>query len=104
MKRSKLVFREKQFRIVIRRKRLHALNFDFLGYNPLPKADTVAEKLVRQRTSLGLSQKESAERLGVDPSTLAQWEQGKRVPQGAFMGRVQRFLQNPDPAGERRAG
>ena len=52
----------------------------FLGYDPLPQANTVAEKLVRQRTSLGLSQKESAERLGVDPGTLAKWERGERGP------------------------
>jgi transcriptional regulator with XRE-family HTH domain len=44
---------------------------DFPGYDPLPQATTLAEQLVRQRTSLGLSQKESAERLGVDPGTLA---------------------------------
>jgi site-specific DNA recombinase len=56
----------------------------FLGYNPLPAAHTFSEQLVRQRTSLGLSQTESAERLGVDPSTLAKWEQGKREPQGAI--------------------
>ena len=49
----------------------------FLGYNPLPAESTLAEQLVRQRASLGLSQKDSAERLGVDPSTLAKWEQGK---------------------------
>ena len=37
----------------------------FLGYNPLPAANTLAEQLVRQRTSPGLSQKESAGRLGI---------------------------------------
>jgi transcriptional regulator with XRE-family HTH domain len=65
---------------------------DFLGYDPLPPAKTVAEKLVRQRTSLGLSQKESAERLGVDSSTLAKWERGEREPAGAFAERAKRFL------------
>ena len=65
---------------------------DFLGYDPLPPAKTVAEKLVRQRTSLGLSQKESAQRLGVDPSTLARWERGEREPAGEFLVRVDHFL------------
>ena len=65
---------------------------DFLGYDPLPQANTVSEQLVRQRTSLGLSQKESAERLGVDPSTLAKWERGEREPAGAFLARVDHFL------------
>ena len=64
----------------------------FLGYDPLPQANTVAEQLVRQRTSLGLSQKESAERLGVDPGTLARWERGEREPAGAFAERAERFL------------
>jgi site-specific DNA recombinase len=67
-----------------------------LGYNPLPVANTLAERLVRQRTSLGLSQKQSAERLGVDPSTLARWERGEREPTGAFAERVQRYVKAPE--------
>ena len=43
----------------------------FLGHNPLPPANGWGERLVRHRTSLGLSQKKSARRLRVDPSTLA---------------------------------
>ena len=78
----------------------------FLGYDPLPQANTVAEKLVRQRTSLGLSQKESAERLGVDPSTLAKWERGEREPTGVFVARVKRFLgdEGTQRLASRRAG
>jgi len=64
----------------------------FLGYNPLPAADTLAEQLMRQRTSLGLTQKETAQQLGVDPSTLALWEGGEREPTGAFLARANRFL------------
>src|SRR4051794_10257641 len=64
----------------------------FLGYNPLPAASTLAEELVRQRTGLGLSQKESAGRIGVDSGTLAKWERGEREPTGAFLGRVNQFL------------
>ena len=77
---------------------------DFLGYDPLPTANTLAEQLVRKRTSLGLSQKESAERLGVDPGTLAKWEQGKREPQGVFLERVKRFLQRANETVVLRAG
>ena len=77
---------------------------DFLGYDPLPTAKTLGEQLVRQRTSLGLSQKQSAECLGVDPSTLAKWEQAKREPQGAFLERVKRFLQRANDAVVLRAG
>ncbi|MBZ5626521.1 MAG: helix-turn-helix domain-containing protein [Acidobacteriia bacterium] len=77
---------------------------DFLGYDPLPQAVTLAERLVRQRMSLGLSQKESAGRIGVDAGTLAKWGQKKREPQGAFLVRVKRFLQDGEVSGARRAG
>ena len=52
----------------------------FLGYNPLPTASDWGERLVRHRTAMGLSQKEAALDLGVDPSTLAKWERGERGP------------------------
>lgn len=64
----------------------------FLGYSPLPEANGWAARLVRHRTALGLSQKEAAGRLEVDSGTLARWERGEREPQGAFLGRVNRFL------------
>ena len=64
----------------------------FLGYNPLPEANGWGAQLVRQRTTLGLSQEESAKRLGADPSTLARWERGEREPTGELLSRVKRFL------------
>jgi transcriptional regulator with XRE-family HTH domain len=42
----------------------------------------------------------AAERIGVDPSTLAKWERGEREPAGVFLGRVKRFL---DDDAERRS-
>jgi site-specific DNA recombinase len=65
---------------------------EFLGYNPLPPANTLAERLVRGRMSVGLSQEEAAHRMGVDPSTLAKWERSEREPAGDFAARVMRFL------------
>jgi DNA-binding transcriptional regulator YiaG len=64
----------------------------FLGYNPLPPSDAWSDRLVQCRTALGLSQKESAQRIGVDPCTLARWERGERDPTGAFAARALRFL------------
>jgi transcriptional regulator with XRE-family HTH domain len=64
----------------------------FLGYNPLPPGLTWAQRLVNGRTSLGLSQKESAKHIGVDPATLARWERGEREPTGAFAVRATQFL------------
>lgn len=69
----------------------------FLGYNPLPAADTWAERLVQGRTALGLSQKEAARRMEVDPSTLAKWEQGKTEPAGPSINRATGFLADQDP-------
>jgi DNA-binding transcriptional regulator YiaG len=48
----------------------------FLGYNPLSEGKGLGSRLVKHRTSLGMSQGEAAKRLGVDPSTLARWERG----------------------------
>ena len=47
---------------------------------------------MRRRTSLGMSQKEAAGEVGVDPATLARWERGEREPAGAMLDRVTLFL------------
>jgi transcriptional regulator with XRE-family HTH domain len=65
---------------------------EFLGYDPLPAPTTVGERIVRRRTALGMSQKDAARTLGVDPSTLARWERGERDPAGAFADAVNRFI------------
>lgn len=46
---------------------------DFVGYNPLPAAKTWAERLVRHRVSLGITQGDAARRIGVDQATQAKW-------------------------------
>lgn len=69
---------------------------EFLGYNPLPPATNMVERLVRHRTSLGLSQAVSAQRMGVDPATLARWERGERQPTGKFLVNANRFLASKD--------
>jgi transcriptional regulator with XRE-family HTH domain len=68
----------------------------FLGYNPLPPPDGWAERLVRCRTILGLTQNESASRIGVDQCTLARWERGEREPTGAFEARALTFVGEVD--------
>ena len=65
---------------------------EFLGYNPLPEAEGIGGRLVRCRTSLGMSHKETSKRLRVDPSTLARWERGEREPVRALRRRVEEFL------------
>lgn len=61
----------------------------FLGYDPRPEPVTIGERLVWQREGFGLSQKEMASQLRVDPSTLAKWERGERSPAGLFRKRVE---------------
>jgi transcriptional regulator with XRE-family HTH domain len=68
-----------------------------LGSEPL-EANGRSDRLVRYASSLGLSQKETAERLGIDPGTLARWERGERKPTGALLGRVKRFLCDEEAA------
>ena len=72
----------------------------FLGYNPLPlpSSDGWGARLVSCRTALGISQKELAGQLAVDPSTLAKWERGERKPVGVFLARVTRFLNTAEGA------
>ena len=57
----------------------------FLGYNALPVGGTIAEHLVAHRKSHGLTQREFARELGVDPTTLAKWERGEREPRGQYI-------------------
>jgi len=70
---------------------------EFLGYDPLPPAETMAERLIRYRWLRGWTQSKMANSLGLDPSTLARWERGERKPTGAFLSRVKRVLQGGRP-------
>ena len=83
---------------------VHTRDNRVAGYNPLPEAKTLAEQLVRRRTTLGMSQKEAAEEMGVDPATLARWERGEREPTGEMLDGVGRFLDGSKRAVVRRAG
>jgi site-specific DNA recombinase len=70
----------------------------FLGYNPLPSPDGWAQRLVQCRKALGLSQKQSAQQMGVDGSTLARWERGEREPTGAYAVRAEQFVTDAEAA------
>ena len=64
----------------------------FLGYNPLPAGSSIAERIVVHRKSCGLTQKEFAGQVDVDPSTLAKWERGEREPRGRYADAVSERL------------
>ncbi|MCX5885487.1 MAG: helix-turn-helix transcriptional regulator [Proteobacteria bacterium] len=66
----------------------------FLGYNP---ADTIVkktlgEKIKSYRWSLGLTQKELAKRLGIDPTTLGKWERCESKPSKELLEKLNNFL------------
>jgi DNA-binding transcriptional regulator YiaG len=64
----------------------------FLGHNPLPEADDLIGKFKRLRTSLGLTQEQLAQMLGIDESTIAGWERGDNQPVGAYRQLVEDFI------------
>jgi transcriptional regulator with XRE-family HTH domain len=70
----------------------------FLGYDLRPQVDTLAERLKKHRTGLGLSRVSAARQIGVDPSTLARWEMCCGQPVGKYLAKVYSFLgEDPRP-------
>jgi transcriptional regulator with XRE-family HTH domain len=65
---------------------------EFLGYNPLITGETFGERLRLQRVTLGLTQKEVAQKMGIDPSTLASWERGEHRPILRLLDSVKAFV------------
>ena len=68
----------------------------FLDYNPLSEPDDLPAGLIWARSSRGLSRESCARMLGVDPSTLARWETGRRKPAGRHLDAVKTLLKT-DP-------
>jgi DNA-binding transcriptional regulator YiaG len=65
----------------------------FLGYNPVPAANSLPEPLAAARRALGLSQRKMAGKPGVDPATLMGWEAGRHQPTGKSVELIGRVLQ-----------
>lgn len=65
---------------------------DFLGAYHEPRPDSLPRRLVAARRAMGLSQREAARRMGVDPSTLARWERGERLPSDGYGGEITKVL------------
>lgn len=64
----------------------------FLGYNPFPAADTFPERLATARRTQGMAQKQLATALGVDPTTVRDWENGRHRPTRKKMVLIAPFL------------
>jgi transcriptional regulator with XRE-family HTH domain len=67
----------------------------WLGYDPLPEARSVGQALVRHRQVRGLSQRQLADILRVDPSTLGRWERDERTPVDKHLACVEDLLRDP---------
>jgi len=65
----------------------------FLGYIPHDTlSGTLGKRIVAYRRVMGITQKELARRLGVDPSTLRRWETGTGQPSQKHRKRLEDFL------------
>ena len=73
----------------------------FLDYDPLPTAEDFGERLKAIRRRLGMSQKELAKRLGADPSTIGDWEEGKHPPSKSSRERIESSLSKLDSQSSR---
>jgi transcriptional regulator with XRE-family HTH domain len=56
------------------------------------QAKTLGEKIIHYRRLLGLTQKELANRLSIDPTTLARWERNESRPLKRHLKRLAAFL------------
>ncbi len=65
----------------------------FLGYDPEPQSKgTIAEMLKAKRRDRGISQKDAAQSIGVDPCTWSRWENGGTIMCLDHRGLVASFL------------
>ena len=62
--------------------------FEFLGYEISEVSTSLAEQLLAYRKCHGLTQRDMAKLLRIDPATLGHYERGDRVPAGAILGRM----------------
>ena len=65
---------------------------DFLGFAPYKPEPSFAEWLKILRFAKGLSQKELAQTLGMDESTINGWERGRHRPTHQFLQRIRSFF------------
>ena len=64
----------------------------FLGYDPLPAPQDLAERLGEARRARGWSIRAAAAKLGVDPTTFSGWERGKPLRQERHAALIEDFL------------
>jgi transcriptional regulator with XRE-family HTH domain len=64
----------------------------FLGYDPTETGSALGERLRAARRRLGISHADLARRLGVDPTTVLDWEIGRHRPSRRYRQSIDEFL------------
>jgi transcriptional regulator with XRE-family HTH domain len=65
---------------------------DFLGYCPYQQAVTLGDQLRLHRTHRGLSHRDLARELCVDPGSISRWETEDRQPRKRLLRRLKQFF------------
>ena len=65
---------------------------DFLGYAPFTPKPSLSEWLKMVRSATGLSQKALARALGMEESTINDWERARHRPAAESLGRIRDLL------------
>ena len=64
----------------------------FLEYDPFPNGQTLGDRLRATRRTRGLSHDALARELGVDPSTVLNWERGRHTPPVEYWPRLLKLV------------
>jgi transcriptional regulator with XRE-family HTH domain len=64
----------------------------FLGYDPDPEPTSLGERMLAARRRLGITQRQLARRLAVDPTSVMRWERQGKTPTRALRERIEAFL------------
>jgi DNA-binding XRE family transcriptional regulator len=70
----------------------------FLGFDWRDSSDSFGVQIRMTRTRRGLSIREAASELGIDPTTLRRWEVGDGLPSAALRGPIETWLAETIPA------
>jgi DNA-binding transcriptional regulator YiaG len=64
----------------------------FLGFDWRDSNDSFGDQIRTTRTRRGLSIREAASEIGIDPTTLRRWEVGDGLPSAALRGVIETWL------------
>ena len=67
-------------------------NIAYLGCYDLLPGETIGQRVMRARLGLGMTQEEFSKMLGVDESTIVNWERGERKPVEKYIKKLEQFI------------